>query len=805
MKNNNSRLHHTPLAIALGLASAWAGAADVALEEIIVTANRKETNLMETPVAVSAFDSAMRDQLGIYTRFDLEARTPSLSIADNKISIRGVGRPNNAVGSDPGVGIYWDGVYRTENGLFSYANFLDIERIEVLRGPQGTLYGRNSVGGAINFISKQPQAEWGGELVAGLGNYESTVLQGLVSGPLTEKLSMLLAASELRNDGFIDNTYNGANFAQQDQSYATLSLRHQTTANWANTLKLWGSEYDQHPHPGVVVEPFEREYIQPVTDVDTAETLNFPGMFPKQNFANMRQGLANENPGVRDPDKMHLDFNPEQYGDVWGINFNSEYAADSYTLRYIGGYSTYDYNFAIDADHSVSAQSGLDWSQLYLSGVPVSAYTGYTVTPSNMIYSVDQNVEFYSHELQYLSNWDGPVNIIAGLYYYASDEDQVVAYTEYNDELMETYAFFGSIIGGPVSQDNYLYRGEANLETTATALYGQLEWSFAQMTTLTLGLRHSMDEKDGGDNTFVQYVGDPLDPTVFREEEDDWSKTTWRVGIDHLLSDDHFLYSFLASGYRSGGFNFQKPTADPGVDVVEPEELISFEVGYKGSFLENRSKLSLAAYYYDYQDIQVLRDEVINGIGLKTFENAEDAVAYGLEVEGTAMLTASLMLSGTYSWNHTEYEDFESFDSNACTMGPLAEGRSQDPLCTEPLDLAGNEFPLTPEHKASLNLSYFWKMWNLDWTATGSYMYTSDQYGSQYNNDQYDYVDSFDRWDARLTMASLSGAWQLIAWGANLTDEREVVSRDRPSTVTQNAISVVQVPRTYGLRLQYNF
>ena len=793
------------LVAALALASAWSSAAEIALEEIIVTANRRETNLMETPVAVTAFDSQTREQLGIFTRLDLEARTPSLTTTFNKVSIRGVGRPNNALGSDPGVGIYWDGVYRTENGVFSYADYLDIERIEVLRGPQGTLYGRNSVGGAVKFISKKPQAEWGGELVAEVGNYETAKLQGLVSGPVTERLSILAAASQIQNDGYIENDFTGKDYGERDQTYGTFALRHQTTDNWATDIKLWGFEYDFLPNPGVLLEPFSRDLVQQVQDVDTGETLSLPGMFARQNFANMHQGLANENPGSRDPDKMFLDRDPLQKGDVWGLNVASEYSADTFTLRYIGGYSDYDYNYAIDADHSVTANSGIDWTQLTLSGIPVSNFTGYGITPADMQYRVDQMVDFYSHELQYVSNWDGAFNLIGGLYYYRSDEEQIVSYREFGEELMETYRFLGGLISGPVSDEGYLYRGQANLKTTSAAVYGQLDWALSERTNLTLGLRYSVDEKDGGDNTFVQFVGDPLDPTVFREEDDDWSQTTWRIGVDHIVADDHFLYGFIATGYRSGGFNFQKPTASPEVDQVDPEELISYEIGYKGSYLDGRGNVGLAAYFYDYQDIQVLRDEVINGVGLKTFENAEDAEAYGLEIEGQVLLTANLLLSGTYSWNHTEYLDFESFDSNACSIGPLAEGRSLDPLCTEPQDLAGNQFPLSPEHKGTVNLVYSWDLWGLAWSATGSYLYTGDSWSSQYNNRDYDYIDSYDRWDARLAMGAKDGTWQLVAWGSNLGDEREVRERERPSTVTHSALERVTVPRTYGLRLHYNF
>ena len=193
--------------------------------------------------------------------------------------------------------------------------------------------------------------------------------------------------------------------------------------------------------------------------------------------------------------------------------------------------------------------------------------------------------------------------------------------------------------GGATSDNNYLYRGEANVDTRSYAAYSQLSWDWTDRTVLTAGLRYSYDEKKGNDNTFVQYVGDPDDPVVFRSADDDWDKFTWRLGVDHILADTHFLYGVIASGYRSGGFNFQKPTSSPLVDVVKPEQIISYEIGYKGVMWDNRINLSSSIYYYDYDDLQVLKQDGVEGIGLNTFVNADQANAWGVELESQALVT----------------------------------------------------------------------------------------------------------------------------------------------------------------------
>ena len=220
---------------------------------------------------------------------------------------------------------------------------------------------------------------------------------------------------------------------------------------------------------------------------------------------------------------------------------------------------------------------------------------------------------------------------------------------------------------------------------------------------------------------------------------------------------------------------------------------------------DNRLNLAASAYYYDYTDLQVIKQDVENGIALNTFVNADDARAMGLEMEAQALPRDDVMLSATYSYNYTEFKEFSSKDANACTLGPYAVGDTQNPLCTDEQDLSGNEFALTPEHKVSFNATYFWQMFDLDWSVTGSYYYTGEQWMTPFNNSLYDKVGSYDRWDARLNAAALDQQWEVTAFVKNISDDREVINRGRPSTVTQNAVTTLSDPRIYGLKLQYNF
>jgi iron complex outermembrane receptor protein len=795
------------LLAAAGL-SAAPSHAQMVLEEVIVTANKIESNLMETAVAVTAFDSNMLSELGIDDQYDISARTPSLTIAPSRISIRGVGRPNIALGSDPGVGLYWDGVYNTENDIFGYSNFLDIDRLEVLRGPQGTLYGRNSIGGAINLISKQPTDEWEGKVVGQYGNYDSYVAQGLVSGPITEKLTMLAALSQIeRQEGFQKNVDTGEDYDLDESTYGTLALKHQTTDRWTNSLKVFAQNGDRTRSNPYVLEPFTTDFIQEVFDQDTGEQLNFPGMFPGTNFALMQAGMTRDNVALTDPENVSINPEHKPYveNERKSVTFISQYDADKVSIKYTGGYSEFDYSSDYDADGTRSEDSGLDWSKMTFAGVPVSLFTGHTLTPSDLTRPFFQEAEFQSHELQFTSDLGGAVNFIGGLYYYQSDEKQGLAFIEHNDDLMDVYRFFGQFTGGAVSESGDLFRGVSELETKSYAVYGQMSWDISDATMVTVGARYSRDEKDGKDNTFAQYVGDSENPTVYRQTDDDWSQPTWRVGGDHFINDDHLLYGFIATGYPSGGFNLMNPTDSTDVGTVDPEELLSFEVGYKGSLLENRLNFTGAAYFYDYQDLQVTKRDTVNGIQLNNYENAAEAEAWGLEAEVTALITEGLTFNGSWSYNKTEYKDFDSIDANACTIGPLTEGNSQHPLCTETQDLSGNSFAHAPENKLSLNLIYGWEAMNLNWRVAGSYLYTDEIYMSAFNLDEFDKIDSWDRWDARFTVGSQDLTWEATAFVKNINDDREVILRDRPDPTAHGMVSALTDPRTYGVRLTYNF
>jgi iron complex outermembrane receptor protein len=809
------------------------------IEVIEITSTKRVTSLMETGQAVSAFNEEGMAQMNIDGAQDLVQYSPSLVITSNKISIRGVGRPNNALGSDPGVGIYTDGVYNTENVVFDYCNFCDVDRVEVLRGPQGTLYGRNAVGGAINFVSKEPEKELGGYVNLEAGNDGYLVTQGQVTGPLGEKFSAIATISKKERDALQENLAdNVGDFDDENKTYYSVAIKADWTENFSSTLRYKNYDVNETPSPGYSSDPYSTEFV----NLNLAP-FNFPGMYPGANLINTTMGYAVPNPGVNDINQTDMDFLGHSDFESEDINFISTLTLDDLEFKYTYSNNEFTFDRTIDGDATNAAHAGLNFSELFrqttlLVGIPDGAYlpnpaTGAPITlASDLTNSNHTTAEFTSHELQVVSNYDGNVNFIAGLYYFNSDESQYTDFVERGFGLMQgdavaayyggfppefglpadsgtflgfpgyqlgIYEFYAQLAPAglsvfeatPSGDGGFVYYGQNELETTATAIYGQLEYQVNDDLTLTGGLRYSNDEKTGGDEVFA-FLAVPKNQHVV---DDSWSKVTWRLQADWDLDQDTFVYGYISTGYRSGGFNLGAASSGE-IDVVDPEELTAFEVGYKKSMLDNNVNLSLAAFYYDYTDIQVQTAFTQNGITTNGFDNAAEATVMGVEAELQAWLTDDLRIMATYSYINSEYDAFTAIDSVACAI--LGECDVQD--------LSGNQLNMAPETKFSLSASQFFELDDMGSVLlTAGYSYVGEQYSRAFNRSDWDLVDSYDRIDARLSWTSESEAFEVAAFVRNAGDERNVLRKSSPNTTGRQQSVELSDPINFGLQVRYSF
>ncbi len=358
------------------------------------------------------------------------------------------------------------------------------------------------------------------------------------------------------------------------------------------------------------------------------------------------------------------------------------------------------------------------------------------------------------------------------------------------------YQFYSALIGAPFQatangDGGFLYFGQNDLETTSMAAFGQLEYEVNDALTLTAGLRYSDEEKDGRDDVFA-YLSTPNNQHVV---SDSWNKLTWRLQADWKVDNDTFLYGYVATGFRSGGFNLGAATTED-VDVVAPEELTAYEVGYKKSLNKGKTNLSLAAFYYDYTDLQVLSAVAEGGITTAAFDNAAEATVMGLEAELQTLLTDDLTVTASYSYINSEYDSYSAVDSIACAI--LGECGVQD--------LSGNALNMSPDHKLSLAATQFFELGDAGTLSlTAAYSYVGEQFSRPFNRSDWDTVESYDRLDARLTWLSSSEAFEVSAFVRNAGDDRNALRFDPPSTVSRMQNAELSDPIAYGLQVKYSF
>jgi iron complex outermembrane receptor protein len=809
----------------------------VGIEVIEVSSTKRITTLMETGQAVSAFSADDMQDKNITNAQDLVQYTPALVITGNKVAIRGVGRANNALGSDPGVGIYADGVYSTENGIFDYCNFCDVERVEVLRGPQGTLYGRNSVGGAINIISKAPEQYFGGYVNAEFGNDGYQVLQGQVTGPLGETFSGIATVSKKLRDGMQENLAVGLeDLDTTDRTYYSGALKGDWTDNWSSSVSYMNHERDEIPATAYLKDNYETDFVNGSSPTATSPG-NFPGMYPGATAVNHLAGYGLTNPGVTDISQTNVDTLGHIKSTSERFTFVNDISFGDLDLKYTYGQFDYKYDLLQDGDVTNAVNGGIDLSMIYAQlGAPYipNPTTGAPITlASDMTTSTAQTGESSSHELQLVSNYSGDLNFIAGLYYFNNKEGQYNDYVERGLGLMQgdaisaayggaldtgyilgftpapgmypvsLYKAYSDILGGAAYETTgddggYLFYTQNNLETTSTAVYGQLEYNVTDALTVTTGLRYSEDEKEGSDEVFA-YLG--LAKTA-HTVKDDWSKVTWRVQADWTIDSDSFLYAYAATGYRSGGFNLGSPTLNE-PDVVEPEELTAYEIGYKRSMWDNRVNLTTAAYYYDYTDLQVTSTIIEAGKPITAFDNAAEASILGFEFSLDVLITDNLMLNSSYSFNKSEYDDYSAVDSTACTV--LGGADTTNESC-QVQDLTGNQLNMAPESKFSLNLIQYVELGDMGiLSLSAGYSWVGEQYTRSFNREDWDKVDSYDNIDARISWSSPDETYVISAFVKNAADERDLIHRSAPFPDTRGSSGEYTDPVTYAVQLRYNF
>lgn len=566
------------------------------LEEIVVTAQRRATNLQETPVAVTAISTEALAQANIATAQDLMQIVPSLQVSTQTAGdgggsatffLRGMGQQRSGNGSGPAVGVYVDDFYylSLQGSVF---DIVDLASVEVLRGPQGTLFGRNTIGGAIRYISQQPElGAFDGHLTATYGSNERTDATGMVNVPLGDTAAIRLSLGHVERDGFVRVQSGGPDAGASETDLARLQLKFEPNSRWTINLAALWSQFD--------LDGFTYNLPGPLTPAP-GPTLPFV----YNSLVAPALGLSAYTDALRSscfycqPGPSAREFSSTEYQNVSAtVSWD---AAPWLTVKSLTGWQYIESDSAADLD-----------------GTPAPIF--YTGTRY-------QEQEALSQEFQFAGNvLDDQLNFVAGLFYYEDDQPPLLQTTQ------------GVILAGPGSvltpQDQ---------QTDSYAAY--LDLSYAPIDRLTLlgGYRYSVDDK----TTTIAAPGGVL------HLNEEFPSNTWRAGLQYQWTPDVMTYVAVSTGFRAGGFNPYQANINAAVPF-DPEEVTSYEAGARLEFLDRKLTLNPTAFYYDWDKIQVQSVYFPPGatVGVVVLQNAGAAVGKGFELEWSYTPLRSLRVSGT--------------------------------------------------------------------------------------------------------------------------------------------------------------
>ena len=476
-----------------------AGGRDV----IIVTANKREETIQDTPVAITAFNSEMREQLGIISVTDLTNVTPGLSYTpgNERVTLRGIGRLSNSFGADPGVANYNDGFY-TPFAVFAGKDPMMVDRVEVLRGPQGTLYGRNAIGGAINTVSKRPTNDFQAEMLLGIGNFDSRKAGVAVSGPITDTLRYRAVGFMESREGVSHNYgINEKEGWEINDRYLEGQLEGELGDRFSWWLKVADLNYDKAGPPGGRTASYSTApYLNGL--------FNTGGLNPNNAFAYGNPNVLSYTQGGSRTDNPFATNREHAYNSNRETStrlnaydeaiFEAVYSLDNFDIKYTGGYSFYDYELYSDSDgtpiQSVTYLAGP-------TGAPSPTGVARTIYPGvTNLYA--ESRALFSNEINFISTHDGPLQWIVGLYQYQENSDQPGQVQSLDNE-PRAAAYLDAQLGVVQNPDRLLQLFRNVSLFNAYGVYGQADYAFNDQWKLTAGLRWSKDLKESKEEAFL--------------------------------------------------------------------------------------------------------------------------------------------------------------------------------------------------------------------------------------------------------------------------------------------------------------
>jgi iron complex outermembrane receptor protein len=749
------------------------------IDEIMVTARRKAEPIQNVPISITALSGADLDNLSIRDLSGTADFAPNVSFqqggpgsgGSSLIYIRGVGSIGvDSPRNDTGVGVYVDGVFlpRMQGGI---RDLLDLERVEILRGPQGTLFGKNTIGGAIHLITKKPSEEFYGSGRVELGNHNMLNTRFKVNVPISDNFFVSLASMSNNHDGFSVSLENGERYDDKNRQSTRLAAR------WI-------------PNDRATVD-FTADYVR-IREVGVGRRLTYAD---PTSFLIGIPSMARELNGLQPidetwmpgPHQNFMDSPNQNHGDDWGVALSFDYdIGDTATLSSITSYRELEMRGHGDGD-----------------GFPMVFFEG-------TVRELDQNQ--ISQEIRVAgTGFDSKFDWLVGAYYFLDENFNGDATRLFSGVFDLLEALPGPVIppvpgvldpalcfiaypcwGGPGNPLNAVpwppqeqqFKTQRSHDSTSWATFLHGTYQFTDRFSLTAGVRYSWEEKQ--EQAFVNRhietgeAGACPPATDCYVVKESWTSWTPKFSLEFQATPKHLIYASVSNGFKSGGFN-----AAPSLPPFEPEELTAYEIGAKTDWFDDRLRMNVAAFYNDYTDLQLagLFLDVNTGEAFVFTANAGVAEIKGIELEATWRANDYLTFVGTLGRMTNEFSE-------------LREGVTDI--------VTGTTIPFQPERVGSASIILDFPM-----GKNGAIKLRTDVISRSFTyltlaNEDITSQPGFEQYNARITYAPVDGNWELAFFGTNLTDE-DFITYAFGGINSGNVISSDGAPRVWGVSARFDF
>lgn len=732
--------------------STTTSAQDMNVDEVIVTSTHRAKSVQDIPVTVSVLGEDLIADADVHDATGIAINSPGLTYGEFSpgqaiFAMRGIGSADDGAGMDNSVGVFLDGVYVGRGAAVNF-DAVDLERIEVLKGPQGALFGRNTIGGAISVVTAKPSLEEVMRKVQlTIGNEGILRAQGMMTGPVSENVAVKFVASHRQHDGFVRNTLLNRDVDDEDKT----SIRGQLLASGKNSEWIVSADY---------------------TKDDRREAGRFPFVNGNFDYLGTARSLgANRSFTTASPITGFSDR------ETYGLTLNGDIEVDGGSIISITGYRNME----------------SDW-EMPAVGAPLGgAYDlDAGVYGSDVNDDIFEDIDAFSQELRFVSDFAGSVNFVAGLYFF----------NEKTDRIEEFHIARNTEADGQVNVGTEYTRTENDTESYAA--YGQMTYDVDDALTLIVGGRYTYDNKDyvatavncgmseedraaAGFANFeaCTNVGGSLGiiAETFRVSvSENWSDFSPMGSIQYRVNDDLMIFGTIATGYKSGGFAGSQGVESAASTPVDPEEATNYELGFKSELLDGTLRLNTTAFFMDYKDLQIVRFGPVPNSEFGTFltTNIGSAEIQGVELDWDWFLSNNFSLSGNYAYLDTEIKQ----------------------IIINTTDVSGKTLNRAPRHSVNIigDYSIPGNFYGGSIDLRAQYSYGSDQ--------RHDYLadatisESAALVDASLEWSSSNDAYSFKFWGKNLANEAYT---KHSFVIGPGVIGVWGDPRTYGVTFSAKF